>query len=178
MFKYFAKIVDMTDSERPFRWLTDDEQRAWRAYLVASTRLQEELDRQLQRDSGMPHAYYMILAMLSESPEGGVRMTELADVLKISSSRLSHAVTKLEGLGWLRRDADPKDKRVSYACLTDDGRGALVEAAPGHVTTVVENLFDRLSAEQITQLYEISAAMLEVLAPEETPGQILRPGAR
>ncbi|MET1042582.1 MAG: MarR family transcriptional regulator [Microbacteriaceae bacterium] len=166
----------MANSERPFRWLNDEEQRAWRAYLVASTRLQEELDRQLQRDAGMPHAYYMILAMLSESPEGGVRMTELADVLKISSSRLSHAVTKLEKLGWLRRDADPEDKRVSYACLTDPGRDALVEAAPGHVTTVVDNLFDRLSAEQVAQLYEISAAMLEVLAPDQVPDKLLRPG--
>jgi DNA-binding MarR family transcriptional regulator len=166
----------MSNSGRPFRWLSEDEQRAWRAYLVASTRLQEELDRQLQRDAGMPHAYYMILAMLSESPEGGVRMTELADVLKISSSRLSHAVSKLEGLGWLRRDADPEDKRVSYACLTDPGRGALVAAAPGHVTTVIDNLFDRLSAEQVAQLYEISAAMLEVLAPDEVPDNLLRPG--
>ncbi|WP_166870318.1 MULTISPECIES: MarR family transcriptional regulator [unclassified Salinibacterium] len=166
----------MSNSGRPFRWLSEDEQRAWRAYLVASTRLQEELDRQLQRDAGMPHAYYMILAMLSESPEGGVRMTELADVLKISSSRLSHAVSKLEGLGWLRRDADPEDKRVSYACLTGDGRQALVAAAPGHVSTVIDNLFDQLSAEQVEQLYEISARMLEVLAPNEVPGQILRPG--
>ncbi len=162
-------------TDRPFRWLSDDEQRAWRAYLVASSRLHEALDRQLQRDADMPHAYYQILAMLSEAPDESLRMSDLADVLQISSSRLSHAVSRLEGLGWVRRDPDPDDRRVSHACLTDAGRAALTAAAPGHVATVAELLFDRISEDQVRQLFEISSAMLEVLAPDEVPGRILRP---
>src|SRR5690554_7859701 len=96
----------MTETSTEFRWLTDREQQAWRAYLVATARLQEVLDRDLQAQSGIPHTYYMILAMLSEAPEHGIRMSELAEVLKSSVSRLSHAVRKLEEAGWIRRDAE------------------------------------------------------------------------
>jgi|SRR5690554_963854 len=174
MFKYLARLFLMTE-KNPKRWLNDEEQRAWRAYLVASARLQEVLDRELLRDSGMPHTYYMILAMLSEAPEHGVRMSELAEVLKSSVSRLSHAVRKLEEAGWVRRDADPTDGRVSYACLTDEGMRVLVDAAPGHVDTVVENVFDRLTSEQVGQLYDISAAILGALTPDDDPAHVLRP---
>lgn len=150
----------MTQQEKPFRWLDDDEQRAWRAHLAATARLQQRLDRDLQQKSGMPHAYYMILAMLSEAPERGMRMTDLADILSSSPSRLSHAIRKLTELGWIRKDDDPSDGRVTWACLTDEGMRVLVEAAPGHVTTVVDALFDRLTPAQVEQLREISAAML------------------
>jgi|SRR5690554_2584515 len=166
----------MTETTKPFRWLDDREQQAWRAYLVATGRLQEVLDRDLQAKSGMPHTYYMILAMLSEAPEQGIRMSELAEVLKSSVSRLSHAVRRLEQAGWIRRDADPVDGRVTYACLTEEGLRVLKDAAPGHVTTVVDNVFDRLSDEQVEQLYEISAAILGAVAPEADPKEVLRPG--
>lgn len=145
---------------RSFRWLSDEEQRAWRAYLTASARLQQRLDRDLQHKSGMPHAYYMILAMLSEAPERGMRMTDLAELLSSSPSRLSHAIRKLVELGWIRKDADPADGRVSWACLTEEGMRVVVEAAPGHVSTVVDALFDRLEPEQVEQLRAISTAML------------------
>ena len=147
-------------TSEPFRWLNNDEQRAWRAYLAATARLQQRLDRDLQQKSGMPHAYYMILAMLSEAPERGMRMTDLAELLSSSPSRLSHAIRKLVDLGWIRKDADPADGRVTWACLTDDGMRVVVDAAPDHVTTVVDALFDRLTPEQVEQLTEISTAML------------------
>ncbi|MEX1079279.1 MAG: MarR family transcriptional regulator [Homoserinimonas sp.] len=166
----------MSDKSKDFRWLNDREQRAWRAYLVASGRLQEVLDRDLQAKSGMPHTYYMILAMLSDAPGRGIRMSELARVLKSSVSRLSHAVRKLEEAGWIRRDADPIDGRVTYACLTDEGLRVLQEAAPGHVSTVVDNVFDRLSEQQVEQLYDISAAILGAVAPETNPEKVLQPG--
>lgn len=165
----------MSSEQQPFRWLTEREQRAWRAYLAASARLQQTLDRELQAQSDLPHAYYLILAMLSEAPHRGVRMMELAQMLGSSVSRLSHAVRKLQELGWIRKDADPNDGRVTYACLTDEGLRVVQDAAPGHVRTVLENVFDRLSAEQVEQLYEISAAILGAVAPGQTADAVLRP---
>lgn len=150
----------MTVKQATTRWLDPLEQRAWRSYLAASGRLQQRLDQELQRDAGMPHAYYMILAMLSEAPGTGMRMSELAELLSSSQSRLSHAIRKLVELGWIRKDPDPEDGRASFACLTDEGMHMLVEAAPGHVSTVVDAVFSRLSAEQVEQLHTISLAML------------------
>src|SRR5690606_16272068 len=87
-------------TEQP-RWLSDDEQSVWRAYIDATTLLEDHLDRQLQRDAGMPHVYYGLLVTLAESPERRLRMTELAFDALISRSRLSHAVSRLAKHGRL-----------------------------------------------------------------------------
>ena len=141
------------------RWLTDDQQRAWRALLAFVTRLDDHLDRQLQRDAGMPHAYYQVLAMLSEAPDRTLRMSQLADVTTSSPSRLSHAVARLEEKGWVRRDRHPTDRRGALAVLTDAGFDALVAAAPGHVAAVREVLFDRLDDEQVRSLRDVFEAL-------------------
>ena len=133
----------------PPRWLDDDEQRAWRAFLRAASAVDEALDRQLQREAGMPHAYYQVLAMLSEVPDRTLRMSELAGLTTSSASRLSHAVARLEERGWVRREKHPTDRRGALAVLTDDGWDALVAAAPGHVAAVRAAVFDRLDAEQV-----------------------------
>jgi len=150
------------------RWLTDREQEIWRSYLSATLGLTDALARQLQRDAGMPHAYYEILVALSEAPDRTLRMSELAGVRNSSRSRLSHAIARLEEAGWVRRRGCPTDKRGSYAILTDDGFTALEAAAPGHVTEVREKLFDQLTPEQVEQLGEITAAIRRGLgsAPE------------
>ncbi|MBB2908879.1 DNA-binding MarR family transcriptional regulator [Streptosporangium becharense] len=142
------------------RWLDDDEQRTWRAFLAASQRIQEELDRQLLHDSGMPHAYYVVLVRLSEAPGRTLRMSELATQVDSSQSRLSHAVKRLEERGWVRREPCAADRRVSWAVLTDEGFEVLAAAAPGHVGAVRRSLFDRLDSEQVRRLAEICAAIL------------------
>jgi len=140
-------------------WLTDDQQLAWRALITMTGTLHAVLDRQLQSLSGMPHAYYMILAMLSEAPGRSLRMSELAGLLNASASRTSHAVSRLEEAGWVRRARHPTDGRGNVAMLTDAGWDVLVVAAPPHVGTVRAAVFDRLSPEQVEQLREIALAI-------------------
>ncbi|MFI6506013.1 MarR family winged helix-turn-helix transcriptional regulator [Streptosporangium sp. NPDC050855] len=148
------------------RWLDDDEQRAWRTFLTASQLVQEELDRQLQRDSGMPHAYYAVLVKLSEAPGRTMRMSELATEVNASQSRLSHAVKRLEERGWVRREPCAADRRVSWAVLTDEGFAALAAAAPGHVEAVRQTFLDRLDPEQLRHLTALCAALLPGPAPD------------
>jgi DNA-binding MarR family transcriptional regulator len=142
------------------RWLEPDELEAWLSYVAATSLLEGELDRQLQRDAGMPHAYYQILAMLSEAPDRRLRMSQLAAITQSSQSRLSHAVARLERKGWVRRKPCPEDRRSTFAQLTEEGFAALAAAAPGHVRTVRRHLFDRLTPEQVQQLREITRAVL------------------
>ena len=150
------------------RWLDEDEQRTWRAYVAAVALVERTLDRQLQRDSGMPHTYYMVLAMLSEAPGRQARMSWLADVTSSSPSRLSHAVARLEERGWVRRERDSTDRRGSVAGLTQAGWEALVAAAPGHVAQVRSTLFDPLTREQVGQLEQILSAVLSGPESDET----------
>ncbi|GAA3488965.1 MarR family transcriptional regulator [Streptomyces cremeus] len=150
------------------RWLTDEEQRVWRAYIHATTLLDDTLDRQLQRDAGMPHMYYGLLVQLAQAPGRKLRMTELARSAKITRSRLSHAVARLEKNGWVRRQDCPSDKRGQNAFLTDEGFAVLQEAAPGHVSLVRKAMFDRLSEEQVRRLGEIMCVIADGLEPTGT----------
>jgi DNA-binding MarR family transcriptional regulator len=147
------------------RWLDDDEQRVWRTFLAMTWLLDSALDAQLLRDAGMPHTYYMILVNLSEKSDRSARMSELAERLKFSQSRLSHAVARLEERGWVRREKYAGDKRGNLAVLTDEGHEALAASAPGHVEAVRENLFDLLTREQVEQLGAIGGAVLAKLDP-------------
>jgi len=151
------------------RWLSPDEMRAWRAYVSAQILLEDALDRQLQQDAGMPHLYYTILANLSESPDRRLRMTDLAESTKITRSRLTYAVTRLEKDGLVRREQCRWDKRGSIAALTDEGFAVLERVAPGHVEAVRSAVFDQLTPEQVGQLEEISRRIAGGLEGEEVP---------
>ncbi|GAA5032976.1 MarR family winged helix-turn-helix transcriptional regulator [Streptomyces siamensis] len=148
------------------RWLSPAEQRAWRSYVSASSLLEDTIDRRLQAEAGMPHLYYSILAMLSEAPDRRLRMTELAEILKITRSRLTYAVTRLENDGTVRREGCPTDKRGQVATLTDEGMAVLERTAPGHVETVRAAIFDHLTPEQVGQLEEICGAITRAIQGE------------
>ncbi|WP_339152938.1 MarR family transcriptional regulator [Streptomyces sp. F41] len=161
-----------TASPSATRWLTDEEQRVWRAYLHATTLLEDHLDRQLQRDAGMPHTYYGLLVQLSQAPRRRMRMTELARNAKITRSRLSHAVARLEKNGWVRREECPSDKRGQNAVLTEEGYAMLSRSAPGHVDAVRQALFDRLTPEQVRSLGDIMRVLAHGLEPEGTDADL------
>jgi DNA-binding MarR family transcriptional regulator len=147
------------------RWLDDDERRAWIHFVFASRLFWEEIERDLAHDADMPFGYYDILVILSETPGRRLRMSELADGTQSSRSRLSHAVNRLEALGWVRRESCTQDRRGQEAVLTDAGFAALAAAAPAHVASVRRHLFDVLDPEQIAQLDEISHTLLDHLLP-------------
>ncbi len=151
------------------RWLSAHEQRSWRAFLQACQALFGSIDAQLTRDSGLPHGYYEILVHLSEAPDRALRMTQLAKASTYSKSRLSHAVARLEERGLVTRLDCPTDRRGQIAQLTDDGFAVLAAAAPGHVEQVRRVLIDALTPEQVSQLSEISAAIIAAAGPD-APG--------
>ena len=103
------------------RWLDDEQQRTWRAWLTLAELLPRTLDAQLQRDAGISHAAYIVLAMLSEAPDRSRRMSDLARRANQSQSRLSHTVARLEERGWVRRERSPRTAAAHLAVLTDAG---------------------------------------------------------
>lgn len=146
------------------RWLDADEQQTWRSFLTASRLFFDRIERQLQQGAGLPHAYYEILVRLSEAPGRRLRMSELASTSLSSRSRLSHAVSRMEEAGWVRRMPCPTDKRGQHAVLTDAGFARLESAAPAHVEEVRTLLFDVLTTEQQQALREISEVLVEHLS--------------
>lgn len=143
----------------PAHWLTPDEQRTWRAYLAATQRVYDALDADLQRDARIPHAYYVILAMLSEAPGRSMRMGDLAKATWSSRGRLSHAVDRLEAKGWVVRQTCETDRRGTFAELTDEGFRVLASVAPGHVDSVRRHVFNHLTPAQVKELGAIMATL-------------------
>ncbi|HEX5597920.1 MAG TPA: MarR family transcriptional regulator [Micromonosporaceae bacterium] len=150
------------------RWLSDDEQAAWRKLAGVFTLLPAGLDTQLQRDAKLTHFAYMVLAMLSEAPGRSLRMSELAALCNGSQSRLSHLINKLEQRGWVRRERAAEDGRGFVAVLTDAGYDKLAATAPGHVAQVRTLVFDALTPQQVSQLGEICGAILARVDPENS----------
>lgn len=148
------------------RWLDEHEGRAWRAFLLSTQLLMDQLDRELLQQVGIPHAYYTIMVALSEQPHRALRMTEIADLLRFSKSRLTHAISRLEERGWVERVACSTDRRGQFAVLTEAGLAALEAAAPIHVAGVRAHVFDRLTPEQVEQLRAIGEAIAAPLMSE------------
>jgi len=144
------------------RWLTDEEQQAWRA----TVQLSQLLLRQLDRDLG-PHGLngrdYEILVNLSEAPDHRLRMTDLADATSQSRSRLSHQISRMEQRGLVRRDDCEGDKRGTFAVLTKAGFEAIERVAPYHVEQVRRHYIDRLTAEQLEEIRSIFQPIVDYL---------------
>lgn len=148
------------------RWLSDDEQRDWVRFAAVLELLPAALDLQLARDEHLTHFDYFTLAMLSESPDRTLRTSALAARTNATLPRLSRVLTRLEGEGFIARTTSADDRRVTNVTLTEAGWEKVVAAAPGHVENVRSLVLDALTPEQITQLGEISAALLTTLDPQ------------
>src|SRR5919112_6365661 len=114
------------------RWLTDEQQQAWRRFVTVLLKVPAALEAQLQRDAGLTHMGYLVLSTLSERDDRRLAMSKLAKQATASLSRLSHVVARLEDQGWVRRERDPEDGRVQIAVLTETGWDKVVASAPGH----------------------------------------------
>ena len=147
-------LADMT------RWLDADELRDWMPFAGLLLKLPAALDTETQRDSGLSHFEYLVLASLSESPDRTRRMSDLAVLANGSLSRLSHVVKRLEARGWVERAPCPGDGRYTMAVLTEAGWQKVLASAPGHVQAVRTLILDALTGDDLERLGDISRRIL------------------
>jgi len=133
-------------------WLSEDQQAVWRSWLAVSAGLPAALHRQLASDSGLSLPDFDVLVQLSESPEGRLRVTELARALTWERSRVSHHLTRMQKRGLVAREECADDGRGAFVVLTPAGRSTIESAAPAHVETVKDLVFSGLDAEELAVL--------------------------
>lgn len=143
------------------KWLTETEQTAWRLWLDVTQRLFIAFEDDLQATTDLTMSDYEILVTLSESPDHQARMSELADRALISRSRLTYRVDRLVKKGFIVRADAGTDRRGVVARLTDDGLRHLQEAAPSHVASVQQRLFDHLSDADVAALTGILSKLAD-----------------
>lgn len=144
-------------------WLSAEQQRVWRSYLLGSARLAARLEAKL-REFGLDLGEYEILVRLSEAPDRRVRMAELADSVQQSRSRLTHTVGRMEAAGLVKRASCPTDRRGVWAHLTDDGLALLESAAPAHVRSVRQYCVEAMSESDYAALGRAFAAVSDACA--------------
>jgi DNA-binding MarR family transcriptional regulator len=149
----------------PPRWLSPEQQDAWRAYLRGTRLLEAALDRDLQ-SHGVQLSEYEIISMLSEAPGRRLRMSGLADLVVQSRSRLTHTASRLEKRGWVRRESCLEDKRGVELVLTGPGWAAVQEMAKVHVESVRRNVIDPMPPELFLALGQAMEAVRTALAPD------------
>ncbi|KNE80611.1 MULTISPECIES: MarR family winged helix-turn-helix transcriptional regulator [Streptomyces] len=150
------------ETETATRWLSDEEQRAWRTHLDVSKLLMHQLEKDLQ-PFGLTINDYEILVNLSESEESRMRMSDLAGATLQSKSRLSHQITRMENAGLVRRENCESDRRGLYAVLTDHGAQVMREVAPHHVASVRRHFIDLMPPAELTALRETLTPVAEHL---------------
>ncbi|MET8261460.1 MarR family transcriptional regulator [Micromonospora sp. NPDC005205] len=145
------------------RWLDEREDRAWRGYRRMRRLLDLELARELTQDAGLSEADYDVLSDLSETPQGRLRLRELADRMLWSRSRLSHHLTRMQQRGLVTREECADDARGSVVVLTPAGRQAIESAAPGHVAAVRRHLIDLLTPAEVDALGALTHRVVDQL---------------
>ncbi len=152
----------MTDDETV--WLSEAQQRVWRQWLAAHNELNAAIGRQLSQDSGMSIADFQVLVRLTESPEGRVRIVELADTMQWERSRLSHHLTRMEKRDLIVRRDCSADRRGAFAEVTEPGRRLIEHAAPGHAALVRSVFFDDVRSEDLAAIERVTGSVLAKVA--------------
>lgn len=130
-------------------WLTAEQQRVWRDWLTLNAQLPVALHRQLQTDSDLSLQDFDVLVQLTESPDGKLRVTQLAQALSWERSRFSHHYKRMESRGLVEREECSDDARGAFVVLTPIGRAAIERAAPAHAQVVQDLVFSSLSEAEL-----------------------------
>ncbi|MGV9455210.1 MarR family winged helix-turn-helix transcriptional regulator [Streptomyces sp. NPDC003635] len=149
--------------EETVRWLTPEEQQAWRSFVRLQERLGGRLARQLQSESNISAADFAVLVHLTDVPEGRQRYQDLSRALEWEKSRMSHHIARMAGRGLVVRQECPEDGRGAFVAITEQGRTAIEAAAPLHVEAVRRLFLDHVTPAELRTLGEISARVVEKL---------------
>ena len=144
------------------RWLSADEEAAWRAFRRLLTTLPARLARDLSSDTGLSMTDYEVLSTLSEKPDRRWALKDLAAKMEWSRSRLSHHTTRMQERGLIDREPDPADARGCLLRLTDTGFAVLADAAPSHLDSVRDRFLDHLDPAELRLLGEISTRVADL----------------
>ncbi|MFE2103136.1 MarR family winged helix-turn-helix transcriptional regulator [Streptomyces sp. NPDC059468] len=149
--------------EETVRWLSAEEQRAWRGFVRLQERLGGRLARLLQADSHMSAADFAVLVNLTDVPEGRQRFLDLARAVEWEKSRMSHHIARMEKRGLVVRQECPEDGRGAFVVMTEAGRVAIEAAAPRHVEAVRALFLDHVTPAELRTLARIAERVVEKL---------------
>ncbi|MGW0333712.1 MarR family winged helix-turn-helix transcriptional regulator [Streptomyces sp. NPDC003011] len=149
--------------EENVRWLTSEEQHAWRSFVRLHEKLSGRLSRSLQSESNLSAADFAVLVNLTDVPEGRQRYQDLARALEWEKSRMSHHIARMAGRGLVVREECAEDGRGAFVVITEQGRAAIEAAAPLHVEAVRSLFLDHVTPSELRTLGQVSERVVAKL---------------
>lgn len=143
------------------RWLNPEELLTWRNIVDVEAEIRESLDAELVERHDVSLGEFGVLEHLSEAPENQLRMTDLAELMRLSPSGLTRRLDRLVSRGVVERVSSDDDRRVTMAVLTPSGMALLERSSPDHIDGVRRHLIDHLSESEIVELGAILSRLLE-----------------
>lgn len=141
-------------------WLEERDEELWGALWAFITWVPEQLDRHLKRTSSVALPEFLTMLAIARN-DNTITMSRLARWARMSPSRLSHVMDRLERRGLTERLRNSEDRRSTYAVLTPEGQELLAEAAPPVMERMRESIFEVLTPEEAEQLTGILRKMLK-----------------
>ncbi|MCU1689155.1 MAG: hypothetical protein JWN61_2587 [Pseudonocardiales bacterium] len=134
---------------------------AWGALLQVHAAVVPVLDQKLVTEAGMTLRFYDVLLELAAAPGRKLRMSDLADRVVLSRTRVSRLVDEMAAAGLLVREQNPEDGRSAYAALTDLGLRRYRQAAPTYLAGIEQHFAQHLPDRELKAL---AAALQRVLS--------------
>lgn len=142
------------------KWLSETEERAWRALQLMQLHVDGELARRLAAESNLSYPDYIVLVALTDQPDGRIRLFELGCELGWEKSRLSHHIARMVKRGLVVKEKCASDRRGSFVVVTDHGEAEITAAAPSHLTAVRDLFIDHLTVDQLDAISDVAETVL------------------
>jgi DNA-binding MarR family transcriptional regulator len=136
--------------------------------LEAHAAVLTQVGHEFEEASGIPVTWFEVMLRLARSPEHRLRMAELAKQVGLSTSGLTRLVDRMEGAGYLRREACPTDRRGAHAVLTDEGVDLMRKAVPTHLDSLERHVAGPLG-DDICQLEQLLRKLRDHNGPGNCP---------
>ena len=141
--------------------MNQDEELVWRSLMRLVFTLPRALGDDLQRSCGLSSTEYSVLMHLSESPDGQLSMSDLAERTSLSPSRISRVIAEMARVRLVERRPGSVDARTTFATVTSTGAATLKRAWPHHLRSVRERAFDLLTPDEVRTLGPILQRLAE-----------------
>lgn len=147
------------------KWLSPAEMMAWRSFIETTGDLLRAIEHDLE-PFGLDRGDYQLLAMLSEAPERQLRMSDLADALRLTRGGLTRRMEGAVKKKLVTRVQSSEDGRVVFAQMTAKGMTTLATVAPKHVQTVRRLMIDLLTPSEVKAIGTAFSKISKNLAEE------------
>ncbi|MCU1500107.1 MAG: transcriptional regulator, MarR family [Acidimicrobiales bacterium] len=128
---------------------------AWGALLQVHAALVPILDKEVQSQTGLPLSWYDVLLELATEPEGRLRMSDLAERVVLSRTRVSRLADELVARGLITKEGHPDDRRSAYAVITTAGLAEFSASAPVYIRAIESKFASTLTNEDLLLLSRV-----------------------